>query len=148
MMRNWAWMWLGLVVFAASARADESYEQPPISYSATAPRDAVSALKKRVEAGEVELVGGEGALESLLNALGVPVSSQTLVFSKTSLQRNHISPGNPRALYFSDDVYVGYVPSTGLVEVAATDPRIGPTFYTGDLKAGRPRLVRQTDNCL
>lgn len=137
------------VVAAGLARADDAaYEQPPISYSTTQPSDAVTALQKRMDAGMVDIDGGDGALAALLKALDIPASSQMLVFSKTSLQRNHISPGNPRAIYFNDDVYVGYVPSTGLVEVAATDPRIGPTFYSADLKRDRPKLVRQTDNCL
>ena len=45
----------------------------------------------------------------VLTALEVPVSSQMLVFSKTSFQYLHISPEHPRALYFNDDVYVGSV---------------------------------------
>ncbi len=37
----------------------------------------------------------------VLDALQVPVSSQSVLFSKTSLQQHYISPSNPRASYFS-----------------------------------------------
>ena len=73
-----------------------------------------------------------GYLRSVLRKLQVPVSSQTLVFSKTSLQRNEISPQTPRALYFDDEVYVGWVRNGEMLEVASTDPDLGPIFYTLD----------------
>src|SRR5690606_29845754 len=78
-----------------------------------------------------------------------PVESQLLVFSKTSLQRRRISPERPRALYFSDTVYVGWVPG-GLTEVIIIDPQLGPVFSTFDLRDGRrehPKLERDND-CL
>jgi hypothetical protein len=106
---------------------------PPISYSATFPSNAVSALQARLDAGTNALHGG-GDRETLarcLSALDVPVESQALVFSKTSLQRNLIHPRNPRAVYFSDDCYVGWVPG-GLMEVTVTDPRLGLVFYRYD----------------
>ncbi len=40
----------------------------------------------------------QGYLPSVLAALGVPVDSQGLVYSKTSFQSAQISPGAPRAL--------------------------------------------------
>jgi hypothetical protein len=81
--------------------------------------------------------------------LQVPAESQVIVFSKTSLQRGKIRPRTPRALYFSDTVYVGWVPD-GLIEVAAIDPKLGPVFYTFDPQAVRgtsPAFVRDSD-CL
>src|SRR6476620_99096 len=51
-----------------------------------------------------------GHLLSVLDALGVPVESQLLVFSKTGVQRAYTSPRNPRALYFDESVAVGYIP--------------------------------------
>jgi len=59
-----------------------------------------------------------------------------LVFSRTSLQRHRISPDNPRAIYFSDDMYVGWVPG-GLIEITSVDPQLGPIFYVV-----RPRVLR------
>ena len=51
-----------------------------------------------------------GHLLSVLDALGVPVESQLLVFSKTGVQRAYTSPHNPRALFYNESVVVGYVP--------------------------------------
>ena len=48
-----------------------------------------------------------GYLPSLLEQLGINPDSQALVFSKTSFQATKISPRNPRAIYFNDDVAVG-----------------------------------------
>jgi hypothetical protein len=79
----------------------------------------------------------------------VPAESQMLVFSKTSLQRGRIRPERPRALYFSDSVYVGWVPG-GLIEVTAVDPRLGPIFYSIELAPAReapPKIERDSD-CL
>jgi hypothetical protein len=85
----------------------------------------------------------------VLRALDVLPSSQTLVFSKTSLQRDQIDPAHPRALYFNDYVYVGSVGADHLLEVAAADPAAGVAFYTLDPRApGRPAFVRQPDSCL
>jgi hypothetical protein len=87
-------------------------------------------------------------VRTVLAALGVPEASQMLVFSKTSFQKDRISPGRPRAVYFSDEVYVGWCPG-GLVEVAAIDPVLGPVFYSFDPQAANKgkRFVRDTD-CL
>src|SRR5690606_38183441 len=90
-----------------------------------------------------------GYLKPLLEELEISINSQTLVFSKTSLQRQRIAPATPRALYFNDDVYVGYCQDGEVLEIAAVDADLGAVFYaidqTDDL---RPRLVRETDNCL
>jgi len=131
--------------------AEDDFERPPIDYSASAPDNAIERLQRRLDAGDATLAsdGQTGYLKSVLDALGVPVSSQTLVFSKTSLQQQHIRPGNPRALYFNDDVYIGYVRSGDVVEVSVADPKLGTVFYTLDQAAvERPRFVRQTDDCL
>ena len=73
-----------------------------------------------VRAGRVTLDrdDAQGYLASLLKHLNVPASSQSLVFSKTSFQRERISPRTPRALYFNDDVYVGSVHEGKAVEIA------------------------------
>src|SRR4030095_4584948 len=47
----------------------------------------------------------QGYLRALLRQLNIPVSSQTLVFSKSSFQHSQIAPDAPRAVYFNDDFY-------------------------------------------
>ena len=59
----------------------------------------------------------------------MPVESQTLVFSKTSLQAGAIGPANPRAIYFTDDVAVAWIRGSPAIELAALDPRQGVMFY-------------------
>ena len=133
------------------ARAIDDFERPPISYSETAPDNAVSRLQARLDAKDTTLAhdGRLGYLPAVLEALGVPTSSQALVFSKTSLQQQRISPKNPRALYFNDDVYIGYVRGGDVVEVSVADAGLGTVFYTLDQRvAERPAFVRQTDDCL
>src|SRR3954454_2216396 len=86
-------------LFAAPARADD-FDREPIHYRTAEPDNAVSRLQKRLD-GQLRLEFDEktGYLRSLLEQLHVPPSSQTLVFSKTSLQRHRIAPQTPRALY-------------------------------------------------
>jgi hypothetical protein len=125
-------------------------DDPKILYYSGEPRDLVSDLARRVERGEahLEFTDKWGYLEAVLRELNIPVSSQTLVFSKTSLQVAHISPDHPRALYFGDDVYVGMVRG-GLLELAAIDPQRGAVFYVLEQKkAAQPRFVRKDDECL
>lgn len=143
---------LGLALAQAVMRGQgvPDFEQAPIRYSATAPADALARLRSRIASGELAFRGSEQeALRTLLAALEVPVESQVLVFSKTSLQRGRIRPERPRALYFSDSVYVGWVPG-GLMEVTAVDPRLGPIFYTFEVAAGRdqPPVITRDNDCL
>lgn len=79
----------------------------------------------------------------------MPTSSQSLVFSKTSFQFTQIAPGRPRALYFNDDVYVGYVQGSRTLEFAVADPKLGAVFYTleEDEKV-QPRFQREIYFCL
>lgn len=131
------------------AGADEPFERAPISYSSATPQDAVTALRARLASGEVHLTGDEKqVVRSLLAALGIPEASQLLVFSKTSFQKDRIDPAHPRAIYFSDEVYVGWCPG-GLVELAAIDPVLGPVFYSFDPHAvgDARRFIREPD-CL
>ena len=108
---------------ARQLRYDTEYEA--IQYSTTAPTDAVARLQDRIAAGEVTLRfdARSGYLASLLGELGIDVDTQVLVFSKTSLQVDKISPESPRAIYFNDAVYVAWVPG-GLVEISSVDPRL------------------------
>lgn len=94
--------------------------------------DPVTLLKNRLAKGAANLrfEPERGYLKSLLKELRVPVSSQVLVFSKTSSQHDQTSPQTPRAIYFSDNVSVGWVPGGAVIDVAAVDPSRGPIFYT------------------
>jgi len=128
------------------AQPDELYEKPPINYSTTKPRDAVTELEAKSASSLQWTGGGRLILQRLLKELRVPIESQVLVFSKTSFQRNAINPSRPRAIYFSDNCYVGWVPD-GLIEVATIDPRLGPVFYSFDPNSEQPRFVRDS-NCM
>ncbi len=138
---------LPLVVLGtvSTARATVEYEESPIHYSTAPVDDPVDGLQRRVARGEVQLAydGAHGYLASVLRALDVPVSSQVLVFSKTSLQRDIISPRSPRALYFNDEVYVGWVPGGEVVEIASVDGRLGSIFYVlRQQRVDQPRFAR------
>ncbi len=120
------------------------------AYKSTPASGAIAALQQRLERGETRLPfeSRHGYLLALLRELNVPSSSQLLVASKTSPNKDLISPQNPRALYYNDRVSVAYVPSAALIELAAADPKLGVVFYTLDQKeAAQPRLVRD-DRCL
>jgi hypothetical protein len=129
----------------------QDFEREPIEYSKRSGDNRVTQLMAELQSGKKTLKHepGFGYLRSLLAELQVPQSSQTLVFSKTSLQRQRISPSTPRALYFSDDTYVGFCQEGDVLEIAAADKDLGAMFYTLDqTNKEMPRITRQTDNCL
>jgi hypothetical protein len=71
-----------------------------------------------------------------------------LVFSTTSLQLRFISPSNPRAIYFSEDIYVGYIPG-GRIEVVALDPELGAVFYIFDIpREQSPIRYERSERCM
>jgi hypothetical protein len=134
----------------ASIRAQE-FEREPIEYSKRSGDNRVTQLMAELQSGKKTLKHepGFGYLRSLLVELQVPQSSQTLVFSKTSLQRQRIAPTTPRALYFSDDTYIGFCQEGDVLEIAAADKDLGAMFYTLDqTNHEKPRITRQADNCL
>ena len=102
-------------------------EHPAIAYARSAPTDRISRLQQAIDSGEtvLEFDPERGYLPALLRALQVPVSSQGLVFSRTSLQVDRIAPWTPRALYFNDDVYVGWTQTGPIMEIASVDPKLG-----------------------
>ena len=106
-----------------------SFERPPIDYHNAEVFDPVSILAEKIRSGDTQLAHDPhfGYLKSVLKALDVPVSSQTLVFSKTSLQLHRISKRSPRSLYFNDDVTVGAQEVFGSNEVAEVDA-VGARF--------------------
>jgi hypothetical protein len=95
------------------------------------PKDACSELLRRVGKKEVKLdtSSRQTLTKGLLDQLHVPVTSQLLVFSGTASQGAKVRSGNPRALYFNDEVYIGVVPE-GFVEMIGVDPEFGPVWYS------------------
>ncbi len=143
---------VGALVGLPSAVANDlEYEHKAIGYSTATPQNPVSQLQDRLDSGEttLEYDSATGWLRSLLEELEVDDSSQMLVYSKTSLQRSRIAPRTPRAIYFSDDVYVGYCLDGEVIEITAVDPDLGAVFYAVDQEdRSAATLVRQSDNCL
>jgi hypothetical protein len=143
--------WLAVVGLCRPAAAQLEFEHPPINYMETTPTGPVAELQADLAAGRKTLKFDEdrGYLVSLLKALGIPSSSQVLVNSKTSLQLHRISTRRPRALYFNDDTYVGWVQGGGVMEISTVDPKIGMVFYTLDQRENaHPELVRDRGQCL
>jgi hypothetical protein len=112
--------------------------------------DPVRSLSQRIQSDRTVLNHDEahGYLSAILKELKVPVSSQSLVFSKSSFQLSQISPETPRAVYFNDDTYVGWVNHGQFIEIAHVDPKTGPTFYTLTQEYDPyPVLEHQTEEC-
>jgi len=142
---------LAFLVFPCVARGDDDFERPPILYSKARPSNAIERLQEKIDSGAMQLPFHDerGYLSAILRELQVPRSSQVLVFSKTSMQRQHISPKSPRAIYFNDELYIGFCQNAQVLEISAVDPHLGAVFYTLDQEeATRPRFTRQTDSCL
>ncbi len=145
-----AFLLVAIIVSRASL-AQSDFEQAPIEYHTAAVHDAVEQLRQAIESESEQLEWDEknGWLSALLEKLNVPISSQTLVFSKTSLQISRIMPSRPRALYFNDDVYVGWVQHGEVVELSAVDPKQGPVFYSVAQKKGaKPVITRDRGHCI
>jgi len=108
-------------------------------------RDPVAILWERISLGQVrmDVASPQAFLRQLLLELEIPVASQVLVFSKTSLQNSLISPATPRAIDFSEEAYAGWC-QDGLFELIGIDPENGPQFYTLSfpyLRGEKPELA-------
>lgn len=127
MIRVFCYFLLAPVVVGQSFN---DYDLPPHDYYNAPLTDPMSKLLKRLHAGELALEepSGKPLVERLLVELDIPVSSQILVFTKTSLQRRAVHPGNPRAIYFNEEVYLGWMPN-GRIEITSIDPNLGGVFY-------------------
>lgn len=142
---------MALSTCGGSAIAQLDFESEPINYNTATPSNRVQRLQDGIERGETQLEYDEahGYLKAVLEQLDVPIESQVLVFSKTSLQLHKITPKRPRALYFNDDVYVGWVQRGDVVEVSSVDPDLGAVFYTVQQKQNKPaRFVRDRGQCI
>lgn len=147
---NGLMMWLSMMVGAWLQVTADDLDRKPIEYGAGQGSNAISRLQKELEAGTRQLTWDPklGYLPALLQELGVVPETQTLVFSKTSFQRNKIAPESPRALYFNDEVYIGYCLGGELLEISVADSRYGTEFYSLSRERDRPKIRRQTEECL
>ena len=146
---RWCFLLIPALVQMASGEAD-FWDMAPLRYSDTKAEDSIAELAAELASGSKKLEGVRGLerLRFVLRELGVPEESQALVFSKTSHQNHLIHPKNPRALYFSPEAYVGYVPG-GAIELIVEDPALGPVFYViDDDDAGKALVQRDTNLCM
>ena len=126
-----------------------NFEDKIHSYHEKKPDDPFAQLKNELESKKIDLnfQNEKDYLNWLLNELYISKHSQLLVYSTTSLQLSRISPYNPRAIYFSDDLYLGYVPG-GQIEVIGIDPQLGAIPYIFDLpqknEIKHPKIYRST----
>ena len=143
---------ISLIGTACAAEWEPDLDSEPHRYFQRTAVDRFSRRIPELAAGRLPLdrSSERAFLKSLLRALDIPESSQLLVFSNTSLQLSLINPDNPRALYFSDDLYLGYVPG-GKIEVATIDAELGAVFYIFDIPRNDSRVVveraRRCMNC-
>lgn len=122
-------------------------EHPAIDYATRPTTDPLARLNTALGDGTAALAfdPATGYLRSLLTALDISPTSQLLVLSRTGVQRAYTRPSNPRALYFNEQVAVGYIRGAPYLELIAQDPVQGAVFYTLDQRAtARPALSRQT----
>ncbi len=140
-------LWAAAAVGTAQSVENPSMlrDHPAIGYLIRSTGDPIATLSRRLRQGELTLAFEpvHGYLRALLGELHVPVSSQVLVYSKTSFQAPRISPRNPRTIYFNDAVAVGWVRTGEVLELIAHDPVQGPMFYTLEqVPGGRPSITR------
>ena len=128
------------------------FQDAPHQYYLNTPQDAFYRwISRNTPSGGVARVPSPvdemDRLLEVLKALNIPVSSQLLVYSATSLQSGIINPANPRALYFNEESYVGFVPG-GKMEVASIDPQLGPVFYLLNTDAGSRFSAVRSERCM
>src|SRR5215467_3621986 len=144
---------LCLVTWAVAQQLEDTFyiplDDPAIRYGERPVDDPVARLQHRLETGQAKLEvasNGWGYLPSVLKLLDVNPDSQALVFSKTSTQVENINPRTPRALYFNDDVMVGFVRNSDVLEIASLDATQGVQFYVL-VKAAEPAFA-PSQGCL
>lgn len=128
----------------------QDFEKPPHNYKTRPLHDPFSKMISRFETepGILDRSSEKAFLLSLLKVFDVPVNSQMLVFSTTSLQLSLISPSNPRAIYFNEEIYVGFIPG-GRIEIVSLDPELGGIYYIFDIPRGeRPLRFERSNRCM
>lgn len=150
--RGWAtFLSLGMSGVIMGQVTFQDFELPPHDYFARTPTDRFTQLKTALESGQLSLdrSSEKAFLLSLLRLLEIPVSSQMLVFSTTSLQLSLIRPSNPRALFFNEDIYLGFIPG-GRIEILSLDPDLGAIFYIFDIPRDptSPLPIERSTRCM
>ena len=123
------------------------HEHPAINYRSAGVSEMVVEANRKLEAGAA-YDPRRGYLAAALEAFGIPVSSQLLLFSKTGVQQALTSPQNPRAFYFNDRVIVTHVPGAAFMEVAVHDPSGGARFYTLPQHPAQKPVLTASGECL
>ncbi|MCA9040178.1 MAG: hypothetical protein KDA65_07535 [Planctomycetaceae bacterium] len=149
-------IFIGLIIFQVlfaltDIHAEEllNFETEPILYSRTEPENSLTNLQQKIDEGTSSLSydSNHGYLSAILSELEVSPTSQLLVFSKTSVQRAHITPKTPRAIYFNDDLYVAVVPG-GFLEFIVPDPKLGLAFYRLDQNPEQVQFKQEIARCM
>lgn len=138
-----------VLMMSGAAGAQDGGPRAPAAEASEA-NDRFTRFQSRLDAEEVQLdtTNEKAFLTSLLGHLEIPVASQMLTYSAISLQKALINPRNPRAIYFNDDTYLGFVPG-GRIEIVSLDPNLGVVFYVFDrLRGSRVPAAKRTDECL
>ena len=143
------------VLSAEDAAAKDHFDyadldDPVHAYWTKPLHDPFTSFLKELKAGTVKLDRSSelAFVKSLLRALNISEHSQMLVFSTTSLQLRFISQRNPRAVFFNQSIYLGYIPG-GRIEIISLDPELGGIFYIFDIpKENRPIAPDRSDKCM
>ena len=134
-----------------SGQAPFSFERPPIDYHNQSASNHITRLQKSLDA-KANLWKYDpqrGYLSAILKALNISKTSQVLVFSKTSQQLRLINSRHPRALYYNDHSYVGWVHGGNVLEIITTDDKLGTVFYTlKQQQSLQPKFERDRGQCL
>lgn len=129
-----------------------NFLHPIHGYEEIRPIDPFSTIRTKLENGKINSFSKSPNeyLLNLLKELSISIHSQLLVYSTTSLQLSKISPQNPRAIYFSDDIYLGYVPG-GQIEVIGIDPKLGAIPYIFNIPKNQDLehpLIHRSSRCM
>jgi hypothetical protein len=135
----------------SAGQAPYAAEYPAIGYATGEPAGRAGRFVAALESGDLDLDfnAERGYLDAALEALDIDTSSQVLVFSKTAMQKRHIGPSTPRAIYFNDDTYVAWAKAAPAFEIASFDPELGPIFYSlANVAGSAPTVERELATCL
>src|SRR5688572_12849858 len=127
-----------------------SADDPAISYSTAPVNNVVEQLNRKLLDGSAGLTfeGRSGYLQSAIDALQLPIDSQLLVFSKSSLQGRLVNPSSPRALFFNDRVVLAWVRDGDLLEAAVQDEKAGIVFYSLHQRPAERPMFKREFRCL
>src|SRR5262245_33769930 len=86
-------IWVGTPSAQRAGMFHGSAADPAIDYAGGPLDNVIDVLNKKIDAGTIRLTfdGRSGYLESALEAIGLPIDSQIMVFSRASLQGKRVS---------------------------------------------------------